>query len=354
MTTNQICTKCLLIGSTPGINFDKNGVCNYCETYTHMEVQGEVKLKKYLDSVRGTGEKYDCIVGISGGRDSTYTLWKLVNDYKMRVLALNYINPFTSEQAKENMQKALNILGVDLITYKFPNDIHRKSTQKALKAWAYRPSSIMIPIVCTYCKLWDGQQYRIAKDNKISLIIIGSNPLETASFKKSGLGGARTYHRISNLPKIISKSLKELVKNPNYLISCKWSTVIKMFLMAGHTSPYLRSKYKDISVLRIFDYIKWEEKEILSIIENNLGWRKSTECASSWRFDCRLDFVRRKMYSTTIGVSELRDLFSKLIREGQMTREEAMDRLKTEDYVPIDVVNDVLDNIGLKLADLNL
>ncbi len=101
----------------------------------------------------------------------------------MRVLALNYLNSFTSEVARENMQNALDILGVDLITFDFPNDVHRKSTKKALKTWSHHPSSSMIPFFCTYCKLWDGEQYRIAKENNISLVIVGSNPFETASFK---------------------------------------------------------------------------------------------------------------------------------------------------------------------------
>jgi len=319
-----------------------------------MKVQGEEKLKETLDAFRGTGREYDCLVGISGGRDSTYTMWKLVNDYKMRVLAFNYKLPWAAEQARANMQNALDILGVDCASWEFPNDIQRKATTKALKAWVHHPSSIMIPIVCAHCKTWWPRAFQIARDNDIPLIFLGSNPLETASFKKPGFGGARTYHRVSNLPGIVAKSLKEILLNPRYLVSCSWSLVAKMYLMAGHTSPYLRWRYKDITVLRLFDYIKWNEKEVMSTITDNLGWRKSSEVASPWRFDCRLDYARRLMYATTIGVTELRDLFSKMIREGQMTREEALDRLKTEDIVPKDVVEDVLAGLGLKLSDLHL
>lgn len=354
MGSQSMCTKCVLPASTPGIEFDSSGVCNYCSTYVPMEVQGEEKLIESLDAFRGKGKEYDCLVCISGGRDSTYAMWKLVNDYKMRVLAVNYMNPFTSEQARVNMQNALNILRVDCISWGFPNDIHKKATRKALKAWSHRPSSMMIPIVCTHCKLWWPRFFQVARDNNISLVVIGSNPLETASFKKQGLGGARTYHRLSNLPRIAAKSLKEVVLNPHYLINCSWSTVAKLYLMSSHSSPYLRWRYQDITVLRLFDHIKWDEKEVMSTITDNLGWQKSSEVASPWRFDCRLDYVRRLMYATTIGVSELRDLFSKMIRAGQMTREEALERLKTEDVVPKDVAEDVLADLGLKPSDLHL
>lgn len=354
MESESMCTKCVLPSTTPGIEFDRNGVCNYCNTYEPMKVQGEEKLKETLDAFRGTGREYDCLVGISGGRDSTYALWKLVNDYKMRVLAYHYILPWRSEQARVNMENALNILGIDCISFELPNDVHRRGTVKALKAWGHRPSSVMIPIVCAHCKTLWPRFFQIARDNDIRLMVLGTNPLETASFKKPGLGGARTYHRVSNLPRVVAKSLKELVLNPRYLVSCSWSLIGKMYLMAGHTSPYLRWRYEDITVLRLFDYLKWNEKEVMSTIAEHLGWQKSPEVPSFWRFDCRLDYVRRLMYAMTIGVTELRDLFSKMIRDGQMTREEALARLETEDVVPKDVVEDVLGGLGLKLSDLPL
>jgi hypothetical protein len=354
MGSQSVCTRCVLPGSTPGIEFDSSGICNYCNTYAPVKVLGEQKLRESLDAFRGTGREYDCLVLISGGRDSTYTLSKLVNDYEMRVLAANYMNPFASEQARANMRNALNILGTDCVSWEYPNDIHRKATRKALEAWAHRPSSIMIPIVCTYCKTYLPRFFQIAMDNDVSLIVIGSNPFETASFKSAGFGGSRTYHRFSNLPKIASRSLKELLLNPRYLVCCSWSMIGKMYLMAGHTSPYLRWKYGDITVLRLFDYIEWNEREVMTTIADHLGWQKSSEVASPWRFDCRLDYVRRLMYEMTIGVSELRDLFSKMIREGQMTREGALKRLETEDVVPEDVVKDVLANLGLRRFDLHL
>ena len=129
---------------------------------------------------------------------------------------------------------------------------------------------------------------------------------------------------------------------------------MKMYLMASHSSPYLRRRYRDLTVVRLFDYIKWDEKEVMTTITDRLDWQQSSEVASPWRFDCRLDYVRRIMYTKTIGVSELRDLFSKMIREGQMTREEALRRLKTENIVPRNVVEDVLADLGLGLSDLSI
>ena len=350
----KICANCLLTDETPGILFDEKGVCNYCSSYEKMRVQGEEKLIEILDQFRGKEGKFDCMVGLSGGRDSTYTLWKLVNDYKMRVVAIHYDNPFNSGQARKNMQRASEILGIDIIKWGFPEGAHVNATKKALKVWAHHPSSIMIPVVCAHCKNWWPTIFKHARENKVSLVVLGSNPLETASFKKVGFGGARTYHKLSNLPNIIRKSLKELTANPRYLTHISWPLILSMYLGAGHTSPYLQWRYKDVTVIRLFDYIKWNETEVESTIRTHLDWQKSTEVASSWRFDCRLDYVRRKMYASTVNVTELRDLLSKMIREGMITRDTAMERLKVEDYIPISVIENVLSSLGMNVPDLKL
>ena len=89
MKKPNACSKCVLPSTTPGIHFDENGVCNYCSSYEPMKVKGEEELIEILNGYRAQKNRYDCIICISGGRDSTYTLWKLVHDYGMNVLAVN-------------------------------------------------------------------------------------------------------------------------------------------------------------------------------------------------------------------------------------------------------------------------
>lgn len=275
-SNSTICTQCLLTEDTPGIVFDAKGVCNYCSTYeTKLNVLGEDKLIDLLNIYKDKfkKDKYDCMVCISGGRDSTYTLYKLVKDYNMRVLCINYDNPFTSEQARINMQRAAEILKVDLIQWGYREGEQLNATKKALKVWSCHPSSLMIPVVCAHCKsLWP-TFFRYARQNSISLIVIGSNPLETASFKKEWFGGALTYCRVSNIPIILKKSLRELVLNPRYL-TLSWPLILNMYLNASHYSPYIKKVYSDIIVIPLFDYIKWNEKDVESTIFKELDWRQ--------------------------------------------------------------------------------
>jgi hypothetical protein len=356
MNDDRTCSRCVLTEHTPGISFDEAGVCSYCRTYeSKLNVLGEDKLIELLNAQKekNQGRKFDCMVGVSGGRDSTYTLYKLVRDYGMRVLGIHYDNPFQSEQAVRNMQRASEILKVEILRWSHKEAATLRGTKKALRLWSRRPSAPLIPLVCLSCKAAFPIQLKHARKNGVSLYVIGSNPLETASFKSEEFGGARTYHKLSNIPRIIKKSLGEIAHNPGYL-GLSWKLVLLTYLGASHSSPYMRARYGDIKVIRLFDYIKWNEKEVESLIARELDWKKSPEVESSWRFDCRLDYVKRKMYASTVGVTELRDLFSKMTREGLMTREEALERLKREDHVPTSVADDVLRPLDLKLEDLNL
>jgi len=146
------CRKCVLSEYTPNIVFDEEGVCNYCHSYSKLTYKGESELIKLLDSYRRTDSKYDCIVSVSGGRDSTYILLKLVKDYRMKVLAVNYENPFTDPQAKDNIENAVKELDVDIVSFKLKNNIHERTFRNNVLAWFRRPSPALIPMMCVACK----------------------------------------------------------------------------------------------------------------------------------------------------------------------------------------------------------
>ena len=104
----NICNKCILPDTFPGVTFDNDGVCNHCRNFQGVEVlQGhkkeyEEKFLELVDRYRNHGS-YDCLIAYSGGKDSTYTLKLLRDRYNLRVLALTIDNGFVSEQAFRNM-----------------------------------------------------------------------------------------------------------------------------------------------------------------------------------------------------------------------------------------------------------
>ena len=110
------CTKCILPEGYPNITFDEKGECNYCKSHQKTNYLGESKLKEKLAKYKKSGGKYDCLVPVSGGKDSTYVLYQMSTVYKMRVLAFNYDNCLTHPQAQRNVRENVNSLGVDLVT----------------------------------------------------------------------------------------------------------------------------------------------------------------------------------------------------------------------------------------------
>ena len=124
--TVVVCTKCILdTTDDPEIRFDADGICNHCHTYeANMEKRsvyrktGEEALQKVFDKIKrdGADKSYDCIIGLSGGVDSTYVAW-LAKSHGLRPLAVHLDNGWNSELAVMNMQNILKRLDLDLYTY---------------------------------------------------------------------------------------------------------------------------------------------------------------------------------------------------------------------------------------------
>lgn len=125
----KICSRCIYNEHVPGISFNDSGVCNYCEqvdgllqTYKTGLSEGDKKLQEMFEEVRkaGVGKKYDCVVGVSGGTDSSFMLYKC-KDWGLRPLAVHYDNTWNSAIATENIRKVTKALNVDLYTYVVDN-----------------------------------------------------------------------------------------------------------------------------------------------------------------------------------------------------------------------------------------
>ena len=120
----QICNRCVQDSTVPGISFDDKGECNFCKLHDKMcelfpnDERGEAFLAKTFEKIKvdGKNKKYDCIVGISGGRDSTYLIWKVVKDWGLRPLAVHFNDGFDNPVGGENMINAVKKLGVELRT----------------------------------------------------------------------------------------------------------------------------------------------------------------------------------------------------------------------------------------------
>ncbi len=125
----KICSRCIYSEQTPGISFNADNVCNYCEqvenlaeAYQTGKSEGVAKLNAIIEDIKkaGKGKKYDCVIGVSGGTDSSYLLIKAL-EWGLRPLAVHYDNTWNSSIATENIRKVSSKLNVDLFTYVVDN-----------------------------------------------------------------------------------------------------------------------------------------------------------------------------------------------------------------------------------------
>ena len=334
------CTACVLPEQTPNIRFDDQGVCNYCDTYQPVSYEGEATFLEELSRFRDSGGQYDCLVPISGGRDSSYVLLRLVKDFGMRVLAVNYENPFTVPEARKNIENASRILGVKVIRFKHGDQNHIHTFRQSVKAWLKRPSPATIPIVCIGCKTAWWHIYRTARRYRIPLIVSGGNPYEVISFKRELVGISRDSAADKAFYKYVY-ALRKLLKNQAFLRPRLLATMAGSYLMGNPNSIGIRMIGRGISWLELFNYVPWDEDTVLHRITTELDWDYPRELQSSWRFDCRVKHMVDLMYLSTMQMTDKDDFFAKLVREGRMPRERAVSQI-TQQNKPYEEEIDIL------------
>ena len=125
-SNHQVCTRCIYDDRVDSIVFDATGVCNYCnqldglvEEYGTAKAKGVTEFERILDQIKAAGKSkpYDCIIGVSGGTDSSFMIHQAVNDWGLRPLAVHYDNTWNSAIATQNIARVLHSLNVDLCTH---------------------------------------------------------------------------------------------------------------------------------------------------------------------------------------------------------------------------------------------
>jgi hypothetical protein len=318
----------------PGlIDLDAEGICQHCRDHHPFHMASEEELLERLESHRPHGSRYDAMVTVSGGRDSAFTLLKLVRDFGMKVLAVNYQNPFADPQAQKNISQMVRIMKVDLVTFRLPEGLHENMLRHNLLAWLRRPSAAMVPVICIGCKIIWPKILSIARKHRIGCIVSGGNPYEYTSFKKillgvrSDAGLADTY--LGNIFRLGQEALNNLP----YLKPAHLPYTLKGYLFSNPYALGSRLRGRRLQKVDLFHFILWDEDEVLSRIESEIGWRPPPKSHSTWRFDCRLSHLKDLMYLKTLGMTEKDDFYSQLVRDGRMSREEALTRVERENKI---------------------
>lgn len=337
--------------SSPLVFLNDTGECNFCSNHLAIEFLGEDEFLRVLDNNRSSG-KHDCIVNISGGRDSTFTLLKLVKDYSLNVLAVNYENPFTDPQATKNIANAVRRLDVKLIQFTINNHKYEKVLRNNILTWFKNPSAAMVPVICIGCKIIWSQILKIAKERGVKLIVNGGNPYEYTSFKKELLGIRssseleKTY--LFNIKGLISESIRNL----GYLNIRHLPMTLRAFFFSNQYAIGSRVFGHGIRRIDLFHYLEWDEKTVLSRIQNELDWDCPKEYHGTWRFDCQISHLKDFFYLKTIAMTEKNDFYSKLVRSGKISREDALQRIEGENRIQVHAIEQIFAELRIESIDL--
>lgn len=326
------CSRCVLPETFPFIEFDLQGVCNYCHGY-HKKNQNHKPedLRKLLFEHKGKAGKADCLVPFSGGRDSTYTMHYLCKELGLKPIAFTYDWGMVTDLARRNAARVCGKLGVENIIVAADIRLKRRNIQKNLYAWLKKPELGMIPLLMAGDKYFFYHSNRILKEYNLSLSVWGSNPLENTDFK-SGFTGARPQFdkkriddlRLGDKLKVMSFFTKNYLGNPAYLNSSLFDT------MGAFMSRYGISRQ---GYVQLFDYIKWDETTINDVIMHEYEWETSIDTSSTWRIGDGTAAFYNYVYYTVAGFTEHDTFRSNQIREGQLSRTDAM-RMVTEENKP--------------------
>ena len=251
------CSKCVLPETYPFIKFDSDGVCNYCYNYKNQKFLGEEKLEEFLSKYRKNDLSNDCLMGLSGGRDSCYGLHVLKTEFKMNPVAFTYDWGLTTDISRLNASIMCGKLGVEHIIRSADIEKKRRYVRQNIFAWLRDPHLGMLPIVQAGDK--DFMEYGriLCKDLNLEFCVQATGyQLEQREFFL-GFAGIHqelkdnqrmsSYSFITKLKMFLWYSYRTL-KNPYYINSA----------LLDNFNGYIASFIKKENFLHLFKYIKWD------------------------------------------------------------------------------------------------
>lgn len=309
----QQCTRCIMDTSDPDIEFDNNGICNHCTSFIerlqsrkYVKGESEAEWSRYVEVIKqhGKGKQYDCIVGISGGVDSCYTAY-LCKKHGLRALLIHMDNGWDTEIAVNNIITLAKELEFDYMSYVLDWEEFKNIQLAYLKASSVdleMPTDIAI-LACIY---------EVAASNKIKYIISGGN-LSSEGILPLQWG----YHSYKDM-----KMYNHIVKNYS-------SVKIRKVPVIGLLKESWYRFFHKIKTLYILNYIDFNKDIAKKYLMEHLNWKDyggkhhESKITAFWQ-----GFVMYEKF----GMDYRKATFSTQICLGQISREEALQRIREKPY----------------------
>ncbi|MDS4014156.1 MAG: N-acetyl sugar amidotransferase [Candidatus Accumulibacter sp.] len=338
MRQYQVCSNCVMDTSDSKIVFDESGVCDHCIGFTrdvlpnwHPNERGKALFAQQAERIRaaGSGKPFDCIMGMSGGMDSSYLLHLVVTEFRLRPLVFHVDGGWNTDIAVSNIQSLIKGLGLDLYT-----EVINWEEMKDLQLAFFKAGVPHLDIPQDHAFV--ATLYHFANQHGIKYILNGGNfatecvrnPLEWLYYG-TDMAQIRDIHG-----RFGSRALK------TYPFS---SILFHKF--------YLRY-LKGVQVVKPLNYLPYTKALAADVLAQAYGWRPYPQKHFESRFT---RFYEGYWLPTRFGYDTRRVQYSSLILTGQMTRGEALEKLAQPAYDPATIDEDfeyIASKLGISAAEL--
>ena len=315
----QYCVRCCMPETSEGTIFDEMGICRACQSSEQkMHIDWETRereLRKILEHYKkNAGDNYDCLVPISGGKDSAFQLHVLVNVYGMKPLACTFSHNWWSKIGFENLWNVLEKMDVDHVMF---------TPSRSLVNRVARQSLYTIGDACWHCHAGVGAYpLQVAVQYQIPLIVWGESVAEAgnkASYKENVIFDENYYRKVS-MKADTSQMLNDQLC-PRDMLPFKFPS---------------KDELDDLGMRGIFigDYIFWDGERQVEFIKETYGWQEDDVEGTFKRYksvECRMPGVHDYSKFLKRGFGRATDHASQDVRAGLLTREEAFELIKEYD-----------------------
>jgi hypothetical protein len=345
-TDAQRCRSCVLPKTYSAVSFDEDGVCSLCRDHgVTVQKEREVlesrraELADLAVEAKAGGGQYDCIVPVSGGRDSAYVAYYVRHQLGLRPLGVNFDNGYRSPQALANLESMTRKLDMDLVTLRPAPDLVRAVFAHFFKTCGY------------FCVACDALGY----------VVIGSFVAREA--RRTGhaplvVGGwSRKYEYQPGLS-VLSMSFfgETLRKDAALFAKLRSCPLVEPAVLTHFTEVEDIRQMSNLSgmgakLVQLPDYVDWDYSQIGKTLEEELGW----EIPSGGReahFDCRLAPLGEYLKCRRFGFSQEDIRNSVLVREGRMSRDEALDKTRLAQTTEPEVLQEALAEWGMTAGEV--
>ena len=338
MIQYQICTNCVMDTTDSKITFDNKGVCDHCNTYYsdilpnwHTDERGDLALKNIVKKLKkeGKGKDFDCLMGMSGGIDSSYLLYVMVVKYGLRPLVFHVDAGWNSQIAVNNIERLVEGLGLDLYT-----EVINWEEMKDLQLAFFKSGVSQIDTPQDHS--FFATMYKFASKHNIKHILTGGNystecvrnPLEWMYYQSDSIQLKDIYKK-HGTGKLKDYPITKILWHKIYL-------------------PYV----KGIKLIRPLDYIPYNKDDAMQLLVEKYGYQKYPQKHFESRFT---RFYESYWLPKKFGYDTRKVQYSSLILTNQMTREDALEKLKHPAYDPKTIKQDfeyIATKLGISVEEL--